>query len=135
MRVVVDTNVFASGIFFSGAPHAILDAWRHGRLTLVVTPAIMEEYRRVVHALAEQFPTVDPDPPLALVAIHAHLVEAPPLPAQVCTDPDDDKFLAAAIASQTHIVTTGDKALLRTSGYAGIEVLTPRAFIDKYLPA
>jgi predicted nucleic acid-binding protein len=31
------------------------------------------------------------------------------------------------------VITTGDKALLRTSGYAGIEVLTPRAFVAKYL--
>jgi hypothetical protein len=30
-------------------------------------------------------------------------------------------------------VASGDKALLKTSGYAGIEVLTPRDFIDKYL--
>ena len=61
------------------------------------------------------------------------VVQAPALPEQVCTDPDDDKFLACAVASRTKIITSGDKALLKTSGYAGIEVLTPRAFVDKYL--
>ena len=35
MRVILDTNVFVSGVFFSGPPFEILDAWRHGRLTLV----------------------------------------------------------------------------------------------------
>jgi hypothetical protein len=34
------------------APYAILDAWRHGRLSLVVSPEIMEEYRRVINGLA-----------------------------------------------------------------------------------
>jgi len=41
--------------------------------------------------------------------------------------------LAVAWARQTMIITTGDKALLKTSGYAGIEVLTPKAFVAKYL--
>ncbi len=131
--VIIDTNVFASGIFFSGPPHTILDAWRQGRLTLVVSPAILDEYRRVAHELAEQFPGVDPGPPLELLAIHARLVNAPELPQQVCTDADDDMFLACAVASGAKVIASGDKALLKTSGYSGIEVLKPRDFVTRYL--
>jgi putative PIN family toxin of toxin-antitoxin system len=134
VKVIVDTNVFVSGVFFSGAPYTILDAWHHKQITLVVSPQIVDEYRRVTHELAEQFSGVDPAPPLELLTVHAQVIEAPGLPEQVCTDPDDDKFLACAVASHTKIITSGDKALLKTSGYAGIEVLTPRAFVDKYLP-
>lgn len=47
MKVVLDTNVFVSGLFFSGPPYEILDAWRHGKLHLVVSPPILDEYRRV----------------------------------------------------------------------------------------
>jgi putative PIN family toxin of toxin-antitoxin system len=133
LKVIVDTNVFVSAIFFKGVPHTILDAWRQKRIDLVVSPEIIDEYRRVIHELAEKFPGVDPAPPLELLAVHVEVVDAPELPEQVCTDPDDDKFLACAVASQTKIITSGDKALLKTSGYAGIEVLTPRAFVDKYL--
>jgi predicted nucleic acid-binding protein len=28
MNVVIDTNVFISGIFFGGPPHRIIEAWR-----------------------------------------------------------------------------------------------------------
>jgi putative PIN family toxin of toxin-antitoxin system len=133
VRVILDTNVFVAGVFFAGPPYAILDAWRHGRISLVVSPEIMEEYRRVAHELATEFPGVDPGPPLELIAIHAQVVDAPPLPAPVCTDSTDDMFLACAVASGTKIITSGDKALLRTSGYKDVEVLTPRAFLDKYL--
>ena len=38
-----------------------------------------------------------------------------------------------ALASDTKVISSGDKALRKTSGYAGIEVLTPREFVDKYL--
>lgn len=84
-----------------------------------------------MHDLATQFPAIDPVPPLELVTIHARLVEAPPLPAIVCTDPSDDMFLACALAGNSRIVISGDKALLRTSGYKGIEVLSPRMFFNR----
>ena len=130
MKVVLDTNVLVAGIFFSGPPAAILRAWREGRFTLMVSPPIMDEYRRVMHELASDFPSVDPAPPLELLAIHAHMVYAPPLPKTVCTDLTDDMFLACAIACNSQVVVSGDKALLRTSGYQGVNVITPRAFLS-----
>jgi len=42
-------------------------------------------------------------------------------------------FLACAIASGTKSIASGDKALLRTSGYQGVEVLSPRALLDRHL--
>lgn len=133
MKVILDTNVFVSGIFFSGPPYKILEAWREKRVTLVVSPAILDEYRRVAEDLADKFPGVDIEPVLELLAIHALLVDAPDLPDQVCTDADDDMFLACAIASGANIITSGDKALLRTSGYAGIQVIPPSTFVSKFL--
>ena len=133
MRVIVDTNVFISGVFFSGPPHAILRAWRDKRLRLVVSPEILTEYQETGDELAVKFSDIDIDPWLELVAVTAKMVQAPPLPNQVCTDPDDDKFLACAIAGRTKYVTSGDKALRATSGYRGITVLTPRQFVDQHL--
>jgi len=40
MRIVLDTNVFVSGIFFSGPPYQILKAWRDGRVQLLVSPLL-----------------------------------------------------------------------------------------------
>jgi putative PIN family toxin of toxin-antitoxin system len=133
MRVVVDTNVFVSGVFFSGPPHEILEAWRDRRLTLVVSPEILAEYQATGDELASQFPDVDLTPWLELVATLGVIVQAPSLSEQVCADPDDDKFLACAIAGRTRVVTSGDKALRATSGFRGVTVLTPRQFVDKYL--
>ena len=101
MKVILDTNVFVAGVFFAGPPYAILNAWRRGRLQLVVSAAILEEYRRVGDQLGQEFPAVDAQPSFDLLAVHAQVIEAPPLPAQVCSDPDDDKFLSCAVASNT----------------------------------
>jgi uncharacterized protein len=133
MRIVVDTNVFLSGVFFAGLPYRILDAWRCGIVQIVVSPQILDEYRRAGGELACEFPEVEIVPWLELLTAESILVDSPALPEQVCRDPDDDKFLACAIASKAKIVISGDKALLETSGYAGITVLTPRAFVERYL--
>ena len=44
MRVVLDTNVFVSGVFFGGPPHKILEAWRDGKIQLLLSPAILEDF-------------------------------------------------------------------------------------------
>ncbi len=54
MKVVLDTNVFVSGVFFGGVPGRILEGWRDGRLTLLVSVAILDEYQRVGRLLANQ---------------------------------------------------------------------------------
>jgi predicted nucleic acid-binding protein len=55
------------------------------------------------------------------------------LPAPVCADPDDDKFIACALASNAKIICSGDRHLLDVNGYQGIEIIKPRAFTEKYL--
>jgi len=135
MRLILDTNVFISGIFFSGPPYEILNAWRHRKVDLVISPDILDEYRRVAEQLAKRYPGVNLEPFLDLLAIKARIVEAPPLDESVCSDPDDDKFIACALASRTKLICSGDKALLRASGYRGITILRPKDFVDSYLKA
>ena len=133
MRVVLDTNVLLSAILFAGTPGRILEAWRTGKVELVLAPDIADEYVRVAERLEERYDDVEVQPIIALVIQNATLVSATRLPGPVCDDPDDDKFLACARASGTDIIVSGDKKLRATSGYEGIQVLTPREFIDRFL--
>ena len=133
MRIVLDTNVFISGVFFTGPPYEILESWRDGRVRIVASAEILEEYRRVGEELSEKFPGVDLEPFLALLAVEAEIILAPELTERVCEDPDDDKFLACALAGRCKVVVSGDKQLRKTSGYRGIEVLSPRTFVTRHL--
>ena len=133
MKVILDTNVFMSGIFFSGPPYEILNAWRGEKLSLVVSVEILDEYRRVGQRLASKYPGVEVAPFLTLVAVHGNFVLAPPLGEPVCEDSTDDMFFACAIASGCTIIVSGDKHLHHASGYGGVNVLSPRAFVEKYL--
>jgi len=133
MRVILDTNVFISGIFFTGPPYQIIKSWRDGQLKLLISPEILAEYQRVAAALAEQFPAIDLRMILELVTIKAEIIQAQSLPEPVSADPDDDKFLACALASKSKVIVSGDKHLLHVSGVRKILVLKPRAFVDEYL--
>ena len=133
MKVVLDTNVLVSGILFTGPPHQILLAWSEGRFELVLSADIHAEYRRVARELQRQYPTVDIDAVLDVVLLNATAFDPAPLDAPVCADPDDDKFLACALAGGATMIVSGDKHLRNVTGYRGIEVLRPGAFLERYL--
>ena len=133
MKIVLDTNVFISGVFFKDPPYQILRAWRDGRIRFLLSEEIFAEYQRVGAHLAGSFPKVDLEPFLKLLALNAKFVIPEKLQKPVCEDPDDDKFIACTLAGKSNIIISGDKHLLKVSGYKGIKVLRPRRFLDEYI--
>lgn len=88
---------------------------------------------RIVPDLKAEHPAVDLVPFLHDVLEHAEIYQSVTLEEPICADPDDDKFFACALASGGRIIISGDKHLLKVSGYRGIQVLKPREFVDSYL--
>jgi putative PIN family toxin of toxin-antitoxin system len=125
--------VVISGIFFAGPPYQILKAWREGKLHLLISEEILAEYRRVGETLALQFPSIDLLPILDMLRANAEVISVKCLPEPVCDDPDDDKFLACALAGECKLIVSGDKHLLKLSGFRSIKVLKPREFVNCYL--
>jgi len=132
MRVILDTNVILSALFFGGIPGRILRAYQDEKITLVLSPEILEEYRITAERLAQKF-DVEYEALLEWIAIHSEMISSGELAEPVCADPDDDKFVACALASDAKIICSGDKHLLNVNGYQGIEVLKPRPFANRYL--
>jgi putative PIN family toxin of toxin-antitoxin system len=133
VRIVLDTNVFISGVFFTGPPHQILKAWRDGKVQILVSPSILEEYHRVRIELASQFNDVDLKPFLDLLAVQAEIILAPSLPLVIDEDPSDNKFLECAVAGNAACIVSGDRHLLKLSNFQEIRILKPRDFVQRYL--
>jgi uncharacterized protein len=118
LRVVLDSNVVLSGFFFAGIPGIILQGWYAGRFTLVLSPSILSEYRAAGVALESRYGGSELEAFTALLALHSDLVDAPDhLGEPVCGDPEDDKFLACALAAGAEIIVSGDKQLLDVAGW------------------
>jgi uncharacterized protein len=134
VRVVLDTNVVMSGLFFGGLPSRILEAWNRGGFEWVVSVAVLTEYRRVGlelwaryparHAVVEAF--------LAAVDARATLVAATPLRDPVTADPDDDMLFALALTARAHAIVSGDQHVRAHDGWRRIPVRTPRSFVDTF---
>lgn len=127
MKVVLDTNVLVSGLLWKGAVAKVIDAWRKGKFDILLSLATFEEIRRVLEGLAKG--RLDSEDVLAAMAAKALWVNPITLPDQVCSDFDDDKFIATAVAGGARYLVTGDKALLAVGRFSGVEIVKPAAFL------
>ncbi|MFC1540824.1 putative toxin-antitoxin system toxin component, PIN family [Candidatus Latescibacterota bacterium] len=132
MRIVLDTNVLMSGIFFTGPPYEILQLWKAKKIKIVISPDIYSEYVRVAEIISQKYQEIDITGILNLIAVHSEIVQSAQLHEQVCEDPDDDKFIACALAGKVDFIVSGDKHLLDVSGYKGIRILKPKAFYNEF---
>ena len=133
MRIILDTNVLISGIFFKGPPYQVLSAWRDGHIDLIVSEKIFTEYVEVCQRLNDKYPTIEIHGILDLIALNAQFYQPIESKSQITADPDDDKFIECAIAADVRIIISGDQHLLDVNGYHGIEVVRPADFIANFL--
>ena len=127
MRLVVDTNVIVAGLVAEGLCRDILKR-RVPACELFTSRALLDE---LGETLRKKFGVHPQDLPLLqLYADAAILVKPKPLPKQVCRDPDDDEVLATALAAQADIILTGDDDLLTLGEFRGIQILSPRQFVE-----
>ena len=132
-RVVIDTNVFVSS-FFGGKPKQIIDLWKSGDLYLCISQDILEEYIEVLTRLGLQNER-EIGELIDIFARNYHTVftaETPELSTIVEKDPDDDKFIACAVALGAEYVISGDKALLEVGKYVNILMLSPAGFLEEF---
>ncbi len=132
MRVVLDTNVFISGIFWEGnASAAIIDAWRNGNFTLVSSHSILEEFVRVLRSFKIKMDEEMIEEWQCMIIENAVIVEPIHKLEIVKADPSDNKFFEAAVAGNAQYIVSQDRHLLQVLEYEGIAVLTPSEFLQK----
>lgn len=133
IKAILDTNVLISGIFWKGVPFEILKAWQKHRFRLVISLPILHEYHRVLDEMSKKRPILVLSSILQVIELQSEMVEPVSFAKTVCDDPDDDKFLEAALAAYADYVVSGDAALLSIKNYHRIQIVKPALFL-KLLP-
>ena len=137
MRVVLDTNVLISSfISAKGAPAQVFDLWQAGLLEIVTAQEALDELQRVlayprIHSRL-RYSDEQIEQYLLLLRKYALFMEDLPVVAVIAADPDDDKFLAIALASNAQYIVSGDGHLLDVGVYQGLEIVTPAAFLTTF---
>jgi putative PIN family toxin of toxin-antitoxin system len=137
MRVVMDTNVFVSALISEfGPPARVLDLWRTGAIELLISLDVLTEYRRVlaypkirkrIRYTDDQIEYV-----LAELALQATSIEPAEATAIVASDPDDDIFIALALAGEADYIVSGDHHLLGLTGCRGLPIIKPSEFLSRF---
>ena len=131
MRIVIDTNVIASAVFFGGRPGQILNLLLHRHLEAVATDKIVAEYQATIDYLLERYGGKHIK--LSIMPIIASMELIPQTEdIHICRDPDDDKFISCAVDGKCVYVVSGDKDLLTIGECRGVEIITVAQFLERF---
>jgi putative PIN family toxin of toxin-antitoxin system len=128
VTVVLDTNVVVAALVAEGLCREVVHRAVRMRI-LASSTRLMDELDAT---LRRKF-AVTPAAHAFLKAFRqqVRLVEPLTLPKAICRDPNDDMVLATAVAAKASLIVTGDQDLLVLKAYEGIDVISPRRFLER----
>ena len=132
MKILIDTNILISGLYFHGLPKKLLSEIDFEKFNLCVNKEIINEYtEKIDKKFSKSKYILDKDLRQKIFSSFKNFEIKSDL--KICRDPDDDKFINCAIDAEAIYIVSGDNDLLTIKNFAGIEIVTAREFYDKYL--
>jgi putative PIN family toxin of toxin-antitoxin system len=132
MRAVLDTNVLISGVIATGVPHELLLRGFDHEYQIVVSVKTLTEFRDTLLKCPDRFQMSESEVQQEVETIRyfAEFVDPEEKITAVEPDPDDDKFLEAAVAGDVDYLVSGDSHLLDIESFRGIDIVEPRTFYE-----
>lgn len=127
-KVVIDTNIWISGLVFGGVPAKVIKLFVNGDIILVTSEENISELRRKVH---QRFPLLVPQLPILEASIRdlAIIIKLGVHEVTISRDVDDNKFIETAITGNAGYVVSGDRDLLVLKMYENIKIIKPADFL------
>lgn len=132
MKIVIDTNVLISGVFFGGFPRKILSSIIGRMFTACATVEIIDEYEEIIQEMIDR-KQGHINKNILTPLIRAMEIIEPISDVKISRDPDDDKFINCAKDARALYIVSGDKDLLVLEQYENIQIITAKEFCEKYL--
>lgn len=129
-RVVIDTNVYISGVTYPGRSGEILELMVRDKIKVYISPFIIHEIQKV---LKDKFgwnvKVIDRF--ITFLKKKTILVE-PKITLSVIVEKDDDnRILECAVDRKVQYLITGDKKhLLPLKSYRGVKIVSPGEFLQ-----
>jgi putative PIN family toxin of toxin-antitoxin system len=135
MRVVIDANVFISGLLSRNGPLGqILDAWIDGLFSIFFSPQIAAEIQRGLEypRIRERLRPRQASQFIKLLFTAAEWVDGNLILTTLTQDPSDNIYLSCAVEAKADYLITGNLKHFSEAGnpFQGIVVITPRQFIE-----
>ena len=135
-RLVIDTNVFVSGLISAeGPPARLLRAFQEKRAIHLVSDPIVEEYLRVLdYPRIRRFKKITDAFVADIAAYLVYQTERVELWSRIrmSPDPDDDVFLNTAVDGRATLLVSGDKTdLLALRTVDKIPIVSAREALER----
>lgn len=130
IRVVPDTNIIISSIFWRGLPYEVMHRGLSGEYKLIISPEILQELAETLRNKF-QFPEEGIWALIDILLTNCHLIE-PTTELDVVRDKKDNKIIECAADANADYIITGDPDLLELNEFKGIRIVTAREFLAAY---
>jgi putative PIN family toxin of toxin-antitoxin system len=135
VRAVLDANVYISAAMRAeGPPGQIIERFLRGEsFDIIMSQAIVDEVLRAfTYPKVRKYirPNLDPELWFEDIVVLSQLVAGDYELARVSKDPDDDKYIAAAVEGRAVFIVAGDSDLLDLKEHDGIRIVSPRTFLN-----
>lgn len=132
MKIVLDTNVFVSGLLTPFGPCGeIVRLVFSGDLVLCIDARILSEYHDVFHRPKFNFNKDHVAILLEFIKHYGQFISSSPLKNRL-PDTDDEPFLEVAIAGKVKSLITGNASYYPSKFREGMVVFSPSEFIEFY---
>ncbi len=130
LKIVLDTNIYISGIFWEGLPRIILDLACDGKIEVFVSPAIFKELHNVL--TGKKFFLSQNESGRILKDILSYITPVTPGISEKIEIPDqrDVIILETALSGKVDYLITGDPHLLNLHIFKGIRIVRAREFLS-----
>ena len=126
-KVVIDTNIFISGLLFGGNPEKILRLFQQSKIELLISPETQAE---LVEKLSN-FPLESKTLQELLILIEEKAIKIiPKKRIRISRDIKDNIFLEVASEGSADYIISGDRDLLTLQRVGKTVIIAPREFLD-----
>ena len=128
-RVVIDTNVYISAIFWGGKPRKIVNLGRIGKIIIFTSKNIEKEIaEKLIHKF--HLSKTETDQILIDFSTFTNSINTTSKINIIESDPDDNKFLECGVDANAEFIISGDKHLLNLKEYNTIRIVNPSEFLS-----
>ena len=128
-KIVIDTNIYISAIFWGGKPREVVELGRSGYIWVFSSAEIEKE---IDEKLRLKF-RLDADETVQILLDFSTFT----IPVKITKrieaiheDPDDDKFIECAVSCGADYIVSGDNHLLKLKKYEEIKIINAADFLS-----
>ncbi len=128
-KIVIDTNILVASLF-GDTSRKIIDLWLSGEIQLCISEPIVGEYMEILRRFTFKDKEMIARIKVALERKdNACFIQRPEEKEWIHEEPEDNKFIACALALNADYVISTDSHLLKETDWDGIRVIKPHEFI------